>query len=193
MVNVEIWQRQPGEPGKWYSRFEVYRLLGPNRTIEEAYRLVAHAEGLRGAHPGASWTEIRKRWSWRQRAEAWDESERQTLRQAEATRRFDARQTRLQRIASVQALSFGLLEQALRDYNLAQLTPNPTPEQIAAMSEEVLALIPNLRRIFAETLKAQRLEFGEATEIIDANDNHAIADDVRRMLDKVYGSNQSSA
>lgn len=73
------WDRLPKEPGHWYARFERYRLAGPTRTIEAAYR--GDAKGNEGKRPTRHWTDAAKRWRWKQRAEAWDEQQRQKFRE----------------------------------------------------------------------------------------------------------------
>ena len=53
------WDRLLGEPSLWYSRFTIYRLLGPARTLEAAHKA---AQGCRrsgkvaGIEPGQAWT-----------------------------------------------------------------------------------------------------------------------------------------
>ena len=52
---ADSWARQHGEPALWHARFVIYRDLGPDRTIEAAYRVAAEREGLRSARPGSGW------------------------------------------------------------------------------------------------------------------------------------------
>ena len=52
---VPVWERRAGEPGNWYARFEIYRLLGPTRTLARAHRTAARLEGLHGKEPGHAW------------------------------------------------------------------------------------------------------------------------------------------
>ena len=68
----DAWERRPGEPVRWYSRFETYRLLGPGRSLEESFRRCAADEGLTGSRPGAAWYEACREWDWPGRAQAWD-------------------------------------------------------------------------------------------------------------------------
>ena len=94
------WDRLGDEPGVWYGRFEFFRLLGPGRSLDAAYRAWKEAQpqgtkGCRGARANRHWHTAAKRWQWLARAEAWDAAERETLRAQEAARRFDARQRRL--------------------------------------------------------------------------------------------------
>ena len=62
----------------WYDRFLLYRNLGPNRTIQEAYRRyrVQHSEGVRPEDvdsTSAGWTDNHRKWNWVQRAAAFDD------------------------------------------------------------------------------------------------------------------------
>jgi len=58
------WDPQPGEPPRWYARFEIFRLIGPHRTMEEAYRITREAERLRGKRPGTGWYTMARDWDW---------------------------------------------------------------------------------------------------------------------------------
>lgn len=67
---VEPWDRQPDEPEGAYEAFVVFRDMGSDRTISEAFR---HKTGTRGAQQASgrfkSWAKVYK---WRDRALAWD-------------------------------------------------------------------------------------------------------------------------
>jgi hypothetical protein len=79
----EPWERQPGEPNLWFSRFERFRLTGPTRTLLGMVNaeLVEQGRSRQLRVPGA-WNRAFAKWRWRERAEAWDESERQKVREA---------------------------------------------------------------------------------------------------------------
>lgn len=74
------WQRQEGEPNLWYSRFERFRLMGPTRSLLAVYEHYLAQKGAKrrngGGIPGA-WRRAVERWRWIERAEAWDQSERE--------------------------------------------------------------------------------------------------------------------
>ena len=82
--------RRPAEPARWYARFEVFRLLGSNRSIEAAFRACSDAEGLTATRPGSIWYAMAREWAWEERAGAWDAEQREYLRLHEQDRRFDA-------------------------------------------------------------------------------------------------------
>jgi hypothetical protein len=79
------WERRPGEPNRWFARFECYRLAGPNRSLlgtvkaERAQRAAKSSTSVPQA-----WAKNAKQWQWRQRAEAWDEHARGQTRALQA-------------------------------------------------------------------------------------------------------------
>jgi hypothetical protein len=81
----EPWDRNPGEPNRWFARFERYRLAGLTRSVVGTWTAEQAEKGRerRTKVPG-SWNHAVIRWRWRQRAEAWDEFERQQAREAHA-------------------------------------------------------------------------------------------------------------
>ncbi len=102
------WDRQRDaqgnlEPMLWYERFERYRLMGPNRTIEAAWR-ESPAKGSKGKRPSRHWYERAREWRWKERAEAWDVAEAQRQRaerEAEERRlRAEARDVRRNLLAA---------------------------------------------------------------------------------------------
>lgn len=67
------WDQQEGEPNRWFQRFNVFRLLGPARSVlatanAERSRLGKQTKNAVSHH----WQEAAKTWQWRKRAEAWD-------------------------------------------------------------------------------------------------------------------------
>jgi hypothetical protein len=74
------WQRMRGEPALWYERFDIFRQLGPGRTLEDAWRKL---EVKTAKHPSWRWYEVAKEWNWVERAAAWDAYRFEQLRQEE--------------------------------------------------------------------------------------------------------------
>lgn len=75
----EPWRREKGEPAQWFHRLDAYfRPLGPERTIEEAWRRwkAAEAKVRKSKRPSVHWYKASDKWRWKERAEAWDASER---------------------------------------------------------------------------------------------------------------------
>jgi len=87
------WDRQPGEPMLWYSRFTKFRLQGPRRSPLGVYneeRALAGTERRAGV-PGA-WTRALVKWRWRERAEAWDKAEQERVEAEWGERRAQIRE-----------------------------------------------------------------------------------------------------
>jgi len=88
-----VWDRQEGESSLWYGRFDEYRLMGPERSVLSVVNRRRRDQSKKQAKysPGA-WLEKANTFKWRERAEAWDESERQrqaALREIEADKLFE--------------------------------------------------------------------------------------------------------
>lgn len=138
-MNAKLpWSRQPTEPALWYNRFDVYRLLGPRRSIERAYNVCKDSDSLSAPRPGANWYDQAHRWRWTPRAEAWDEQERERLRDLDSSRREDARNVRIDMINSVLDTVF---ERLITDLRLPDTTD-----------------VGSLRLIFRDMLAAQRAD-----------------------------------
>jgi hypothetical protein len=85
MQQPEPWDRESGESNRWFSRFERYRLTGSNRSLLGTVNAELTEKGRKKQTkvPGA-WNRAFERWRWRERAEAWDELERQKARETHA-------------------------------------------------------------------------------------------------------------
>lgn len=76
------WDRLPEEPNLWFDRFMRFRLMGVRRSVRAVYlREFSQKADEGGEKPPAAWYEAAKEWRWRERAEAWDETERERIRQ----------------------------------------------------------------------------------------------------------------
>ncbi len=65
-----IWEQQEGEPNEAYARFLVYRNLGVGRTLATAYQSATNSK--KSLNISGTWTDDSAKWSWRERASAWD-------------------------------------------------------------------------------------------------------------------------
>ena len=86
------YDQQPGEPHKWFSRFQHYCHLGPNRTLIKAYRDImtkpSNGQGSTRTVRTVSqtWRQKARQYDWQSRAADWDGDQRQrTLQHLEAT------------------------------------------------------------------------------------------------------------
>lgn len=134
-----------GEPSVWFARFDRFRLIGPARTFDEAFRRVSGLHRLSAKRPGQAWYLAAERWLWVDRAEAWDEVERSRLQAIEHRRRFDAREQRLRIIGD----QIALIEELFGVADLASVSP-----------EQARELLPTLRLFLRDMLAAQRVELG---------------------------------
>ncbi len=90
------WDRQKGENLMWFSRFETYRMIGPERTLLGTINemMVKKGEKRRNSIPN-SWSLNFEKFDWKQRAEAWDDQERQKTRKENEKARSKARKARV--------------------------------------------------------------------------------------------------
>lgn len=139
------WKRLPDEVAVWFARFEQYRIIGPARSIDEAYRRVSGLHRLSGKRPGQAWYQAAERYRWQERAEAWDESERDRLMAIEKRRRFDAREERLGIISQYLAMAQAIIA---------------TADASSLSVQEARELLPMMRLLLRDMLSAQRLELG---------------------------------
>jgi hypothetical protein len=74
---LKPWEQRPDESAQAYAGFEVYRKLGPKRTIDKAGLIIAPPDegAQKGRKRGATGRirEWAKRFDWASRARAWDE------------------------------------------------------------------------------------------------------------------------
>lgn len=87
-----LWDRQAGEPARWFHRFDAYyRPLGPERSLLAAYKRWRRADRDRSSpavSAPTSWREAAERWGWAERAEAWDVGQRlERLKEEDIARR----------------------------------------------------------------------------------------------------------
>jgi hypothetical protein len=81
----EPWDRQPGEPTRWFARFERYRMAGSGRSLLGAVNAEqADKGGQKRTKVSGAWDQAFARWRWRQRAEAWDDQQRDKARETHA-------------------------------------------------------------------------------------------------------------
>jgi hypothetical protein len=157
------WLRLPGESAKWYSRFEIYASLGPERSISLAYQKVRQvrkeaAEVNRYEPPTVdaygSWHKVARLWCWKPRAEAWDEHNRQNILRRNEQRRIEERETRIK-----------IITQHLHIVDVAMLAAELDTLNV----EQARNLLPTLRLLLRDMLDLHRTNL-EPLPIFD--DNH---------------------
>jgi len=143
-AETELWDRQPGEPNRWFGRFERYRLAGPNRSLLGTVNgKLSDKDATRKAKVPGSWNRAFAQWRWRQRAEAWDEQER---RQAQAARLQEIDEMNRRHIQEAQALQSKALLR-LKSLELDDLSA------------------PDVLRYFVEATRLERTARGEPEAI----------------------------
>lgn len=144
-IGVRGWDRMEGEPTLWHERFEIFRGLGPKRSVAEAYRVYMRSIGQRPRPRFSWWERAARRWRWRERAAMWDDAERRRLRMDEQAFRTQAYYERVELITR-------MLRAAVQVFAAAGL------DRLEA--EEARKLIPSMRPLFRDMLSAYREEVG---------------------------------
>ena len=86
----KLWDRQEDEPMRWFQRFEIYRALGPGRTLIGSHR--RFCDMIRSPHRKMCpphWLMMAKEWQWERRALAFDDWEIKRIREAEHEARLE--------------------------------------------------------------------------------------------------------
>ena len=166
------WDRETGEPGMWYDRFEVYRLLGPTRTIDAAYRI---SSGL-DSRAGLAWWRRAKEFNWKQRAEDWDKVGWRNQAAAEEHRRTEARERRLLLLAQAREAVWHALKRA----DLAEMDTDEARRQLSS-----------LRLFFGDILRLERLELGEGQAAAAPDEPPQLDEEIRAVLENVYAQDNA--
>lgn len=75
LVEQDAWDQLPGEPLDHWQIFTAYRMLGPNRTLRNTYRVMQVKKGRppnENITSATAYTTLAKLWKWEERASAWD-------------------------------------------------------------------------------------------------------------------------
>ncbi len=159
-----LWEPLPGERPKAFAAFELYRQLGPGRSVEEAwrrYRVGAAAPSSRSRTPSRAmpyFSEWAVKYRWQERARAWDAEQAEIERDQRLDRELQARaqeheeelrQRQLMREEARAARTTGrrLLLRLLQGVDAGQL------EHL-----KVVDLLPHLQKIASLVEVGQRLE-----------------------------------
>ena len=162
----KAWDIQPGEPALWYSRFHSYLLLGPERSLEDAYRKFREAQA--GVEPASrrppcrvpgSWSEVSRKWRWAERARDWDADERARLRRAHYAK-LKAMNERHQEAAKA------VFSRSIKAIVAASSEGLSLPQAIACFDRAVSIE----RRVMGEPLGVELVVRGERPEDLDFDD-----------------------
>jgi hypothetical protein len=100
-VESVAWEKKSDEPLTWFNRFERYRLLGPQRSLDAASQRCAQVEGQRCAESSRTWYGASRRWQWQERARAWNATQPSPLPGEEEAHRSEAHQEYLEAISKI--------------------------------------------------------------------------------------------
>ena len=159
MAEKQAWERLENEPNRWFQRFELFRLLGPNRSIAAVYRSEVEAKGRKGSEPGQAWYTAAADHRWLERAEAWDKSLSDQVAEKEQARR-------------IKILTSGFAQKHERVRALNQLARLLNKE----LKEEDKRWLPDVKSIGV----------GENAERVDiVHFNSAVIEQVRKSLEDI--------
>jgi hypothetical protein len=143
------WDRQPGEPGVWYTRFHEYLIQGPTRTMEsvwkgyledrEARRAGTRAEAVNGTGTRkdrpkvpTQWYRAKDKYNWAGRCLAWDREEQARLRKEHLV---NVRAMNKRHEGTVRVLISKLVER-LKSISFEQITS----DQVVSYTDRLLKL-----------------------------------------------------
>lgn len=142
-----IWERQEGDKSMWFDRFEIYRMLGPERNVSKAFQAYKAKYGVASKSNSCDrWSVEARRNNWKARADAWDDFERMRLGK--------------EREDQVDIL-FANIEQGLRAFygkfaqRLAELDPNEIPT--AVLVPHFLQIVGKLEEMYGRDV-AKKIE-----------------------------------
>jgi hypothetical protein len=160
------WQQMPGEPDRWYSRFQIYLELGVTRTLKAA--IAAAGKKARGQPYSWSmeWSSTPRRWRWRERANAWDVHQRELLALSERNTRLALHSRRVER---------------MEEYLDAVCEVLDTANMTEVDEQQARTWLPQMRVFLRDLLVAQRQEFERGDYEKDDPDSSLVitADDLR--------------
>src|SRR6266700_7372594 len=144
------WLRMEGEPVRWYTRFILFRVLGPKRTILAAVEQErAHAKAPKStqkpkkAHVPGSWKAACITWRWVERARAYDEDKVTKMVEVYFEDLYQGPALAFHRVQYLR----NILETMTADYN--KNNAHMTPEQHIAYYARMTAILKDIREEMA--------------------------------------------
>ena len=165
------WEREAGETDTAYQAFELFRRLGPDRTVQAAWEQyffrpgTRRERGTKGVSPAPGYFKRwSARWDWHQRAVAWDDEVAALARDQELDRELKAkvaeqeeemRQRKLRREEARAARTVGrqILRRVLKAIEERELEGMPLSQ-----------ILPHLQKVGFLIELGQRLEEGEEVQ-----------------------------
>lgn len=69
---MDVWEKQPGEPDRWFGRFHQYLLMGSQRSLLGCYKAESPEKREKAESTPKSWDVAAREWNWKERASAFD-------------------------------------------------------------------------------------------------------------------------
>lgn len=130
-----IWDIQAGEPPEWFARFTVWLELGPQRTLDEAWRQwvrgTSEAKRSGAKRPNSSWYEKSREWRWRERATAYDLDQREKRIRADEEERLEMARRHVRIANSLQSVALEKLRDMQSTEGWRQMAPREVLQYIA--------------------------------------------------------------
>jgi len=179
MAELKPWDQQPGEPDRWYGRFQQFLSMGPERSVLRSFRQARKRPQSTGS---SEWSAQALEWRWRERAHAWDDWQRNLLALTERNLRVGLHHSRVAVTEEVIDVLRGVIDRA---------------ELTEADRDQARAWLPHLRPFLRDMLVVQRQEFeADFTRDDPAEGMVITADDLRaaqRELEKQYAQEAEAA
>lgn len=174
------WDRQEGEPGNWFDRFERFRRMGPQRSLLAAAAAEANERQKKfPGHASGAWRDAAERWRWKARAAAWDAEQTRLAREEEADSLAQRRKAWIAQALALQGVggqALLRLQEMVQDEGAAlPLTPR-----------DVLSFL-------GEGVRLELLARGEATEKHDHSHSHTVDDRRAGLADLLSSLRQRAA
>jgi hypothetical protein len=165
-----VWDRQPGELALWFGRFERFRLMGTERTVEGLFRLVKQEQNLTKPYRGrpSHWHEAAKKWHWRERAEAWDAAEKARVDKEWEQRRValkDADYELGQKMRTLAARLISMMPNFLDSKESFEPDPRNPGQSMRVLTLKMRTRPSDAAQMAKVASELQRLAAGEPTQI----------------------------
>jgi hypothetical protein len=138
---LQPWEQQQGESSKAFAAFCVYRDLGRNRSVVEAFRQQTGKPGAKQA--SGRWNRWAKAWHWAERAQAWD-----------------GEQDRVKRDTQLRKIE----EMAVRHANVSLMFLQKVVDRLRTVDADTLTMA-DLVRWFEAAVRVERLSRGEPDSV----------------------------
>lgn len=147
------WERLPSEGDQPFAYFEVYRKMGPERSVSAVAKQVGRAPATIKRHCRV--------YKWTGRAAAWDAHVSQAQDAATLDELEKLRREQVQRLGELNKLCYEALKTRLEGKSAK--APKDTCDG-GELSDGVLS------RLFLDTIRLQRLVVGQSTESVDVQE-----------------------